>query len=731
MFAHNITRAFGVLLVLTGVSAYGQGIIVDRRADTSAVPITGQYEIRQIAIDAQVRDQVASVQVTQEFYNPTPGTLEVEYLFPLPIDGAMRSMTLMVDGKEMPGQLLAADEARRIYESIVRARKDPALLEWMGQGLFKTSVFPVPAGKSCKLVLRYTQLLAREQDRVTFSYPLGTQKLSVKPVQLLSVRVTMDAKQPIKSIYSPTHAVTITRPGGRSAVATLEMRDVLPGGDFRLIYGVNDQQVGATLLSYRPDDSEDGYFLLLASPGLTRPEVKTPEKTVIFVIDKSGSMSGRKIVQARDAARFVLGTLNEGDRFNLIVYDDAVQAFKPELQMFNDKSRQEAMAFIDNIRDGGSTNINEALRTAMGMIRDDSRPAYILFLTDGLPTAGEQNEMKIAENVRNANGHRARLIAFGVGDDVNARLLDRLSHGNGGVSEFVKPGENLEGPVSRFASRLTAPVLANVKVTMDGTDINRAYPRDLGDLFEGGQIVWVGRYRGSTSGGGDVKVTINGTVNRETRRFTSDATLASASSGSAYEFVERLWAAKRIGELIDQIDLHGRNEELIHELTALSTRYGILTPYTSFLANEGVEFRATAANAATTGRNTDALSVVSGPSGTAQRKAKSDLQNAPQAPAASAPVVGMDTAGNKQVVQTIRNVGNRTFYQRGKVWMQSTVKEADEKNVKVVKQFSDEYFELTKNVRADEAQYLTFRETVTVQLNGQWYRIEPPEVVAP
>lgn len=728
MFIRIFALAFGV--IFTAASVYGQGIIMDRRADTSVVPVAGQYEIRQIAIDAQVRDQVASVQVTQEFYNPTPGTLEVEYLFPLPADGAIRSMTLMVDGKEMPGQLLAADEARRIYEEIVRRKKDPALLEWMGQGLFKTSVFPVPAGKSCKLVLRYTQLLAREQDRVTFSYPLGTQKMSGKPVQLLSVRVSMDAKQPIKSIYSPSHAVTITRPGDRSATATLEMRDVLPGGDFRLIYGVNDQQVGATLLSYRPDDSEDGYFLLLASPGIpgvTRPDAKTPEKTVVFVIDKSGSMGGKKIAQARDAARFVLGTLNEGDRFNLIVYDDAVQAFKPELQMFNDKSKQEAMAFVDNIRDGGATNINEALRTAMGMIQDDSRPAYILFLTDGLPTAGEQNEMKIAENVKNANGHHARLIAFGVGDDVNARLLDRLSHGNGGVSEFVKPNDNLEGPVSKFASRLTAPVLANVKVTMEGTDINRAYPRDLGDLFEGGQIVWAGRYRKS----GNVRVTIGGSVSGNPRKFESSTTLASASSGSAYEFVERLWAVRRIGELIDQIDLHGKNNELIHELTALSTKYGILTPYTSFLADERVEFREVAANATTTGQNTDSLKVVSGPSGTAQRKAKSDLQNAPQAPAASVPVVVMDAEGNKQVVQTIRNVGNRTFYQRSKGWMQSTVKEADEKNVQVVKQFSDEYFELAKNVRGDEAQYLTFRETVTVQLNGQWYRIEPPEVVAP
>ncbi|MFA7235667.1 MAG: VIT domain-containing protein [Phycisphaeraceae bacterium] len=720
MFTRVAASLIGV--IVTAASVHGQGIMMDRRADMAAVPVAGQYEIRQIAVDAQVRDQVASVQVTQEFYNPTPGTLEVEYLFPLPADGAMRSMTLLVDGREMPGQLLAADEARRIYEEIVRRKKDPALLEWMGQGLFKTSVFPVPAGKSCKLVLRYTQLLAREQDRVTFSYPLGTTKLSGKPVRLLSVRVTMDAKQPIKSIYSPSHAVTITRPGDRSATATLEMRDVLPGGDFRLIYGVNDQQVGATLLSYRPDDSEDGYFLLLASPGLTRPDVKTPEKTVVFVIDKSGSMSGKKIAQARDAARFVLGTLNEGDRFNLIVYDDAVQAFKPELQMCNDASKREAMAFVDNIRDGGSTNINEALRTAMGMIQDDSRPAYILFLTDGLPTAGEQNEMKIAENVKNANGHHARLIAFGVGDDVNARLLDRLSHGNGGVSEFVKPNDNLEGPVSKFASRLTAPVLANVRVTMEGTDINRAYPRDLGDLFEGGQIVWAGRYRKS----GNVKVTISGTVSNDARKFVSEATLASANSGSAYEFVERLWAARRIGELIDQIDLHGRNAELIHELTALSTKYGILTPYTSFLADDRVEFRAVAANATTTGQNTEALKVYSGPSGTEQRRAKSILQDAPQAPSATMPsVMGRDGADLGQA-RTIRNVGNRTFYQRGKGWLQSTVKETDEKNVKVVKQFSDEYFELAKNVRADEAQYLTFRETVTVQLNGQWYRIEAP-----
>ena len=364
----------------------------------------------------------------------------------------------------------------------------------------------------------------------------------------------------------------------------MERRDVMPSNDFRLVYSLRDGALGASVLSYRPSSGDDGYFLLLASPEVKAPDTRPQPKTVIFVIDRSGSMAGKKIEQARKALKSVLNNLREDDLFNIIVYDDRVESFRPELERYRSRSREEAERFVDNIREGGSTNIDSALKEALGMIRDDSRPSYILFLTDGLPTSGETQELKIADNCRHANTRRARLFCFGVGFDVNARLLDRLSGGNSGTSEYVKPDEDIEAHVGRFYAKMTSPVLADLHIELAGIDVNRTYPGDLPDLFEGGQIIWVGRYRQS----GRTTLKITGKVSGERRSFEFPAELEDSGRGSTHEFVERIWATRRVGYLIDQIDMSGQNRELIDELVSLSTRYGILTPYTAFLADERV-----------------------------------------------------------------------------------------------------------------------------------------------
>ena len=230
------------------------------------------------------------------------------------------------------------------------------------------------------------------------------------------------------------------------------------------------------------------------------------------MIDRSGSMAGKKIEQARKALKSVLNNLRDDDLFNIVVYDDRVESFKPELERYRSSAREDAERFVDNIREGGSTNIDGALKAALGMIHESSRPSYVLFLTDGLPTAGETRELSIAENCRRANTLRTRVFCFGVGYDVNARLLDRLSGGNSGTSEYVKPDEDIETHVGRFYSKMTSPVLSDIRLELAGIDINRTYPREIPDLFEGGQIVWAGRYRQS----GKTTIRVDGKVGGET-----------------------------------------------------------------------------------------------------------------------------------------------------------------------------------------------------------------------
>lgn len=748
----------------TGREVWAQGFLIDRRPH---VPVARSYEVREVTVDARVRDQVAEVQVSQTFHNPGSFVLESEYLFPLPEEGAIQNFVLMVDGKEMPGRLLPKDEARRIYEEIVRTKRDPALLEYMGRGMFRTSVFPIPPGADRKVTMRYTQLCKRERDVVEFAYPFATQKFTAKPIRRLALELHIRARDAIKSLYCPSHDARVVREGDHEARVTLEQRDVVPSTDFRLLYTMAEGTVGATVLSARPSEGDDGFFLLLASPDVKAADVPPRAKTVVFVLDRSGSMAGKKIEQARRALVNLLNNLRDDDMFNIVVYDDRVESYKPELQRYSSTTRAEAVRFVENIREGGSTNIDSALTTALGMIQDDSRPNYVLFFTDGLPTAGETKEMAISENSRKANSRRARIFAFGVGFDVNARLLDRLSGGNGGTSEYVKPDQDIEASVARFGGRLTSPVLSDIRIELANTDVNRTYPRDLPDLFEGGQMVWVGRYRQS----GPTTIRLSGKVGGERRSFEFPAELAGPGRGSGYDFVEKLWAMRRVGSIIDQIDLQGANKELTDELVALSTKYGILTPYTSFLADERVSLHARRENAATTYRSLSALDNVTGQAGVAQRSNKQKFLNADRAPAPASPsamrgmagmgagmggmfggmssaggampsgprrsageqfrssprpgIVVQDVEGKESVVTSVRQVGAKTFYRKADRWVDSSVQPDQDAKATVIRQFSDEFFALANGQKNEMNQYLTFEEPVTVNLDGRVYRIEP------
>ncbi len=531
----------------------GCGLLVpDVRADGFLVAkhrprIAGVYSVLYHHVDIKVEDQVARVQVSQAFQNPSHRTLEVEYFFPLPEDAAIDNFVMLVDGKEMPGRLLGKDEARRIYEDIVRRKKDPALMEYMGRGLFKTSVFPIPPGRQRQINISYTHLCKRDGNAIEVQYPLGTEKYSAQPLNELKINCRITHRQPIKSVYSPTHEVKITRPGETVAEVSLIQHHVLPRGDFALIYGVAEGDVGLTVLSYRPNTSEAGYFMLLASPRIETPETAILPKSVIFVLDKSGSMTGQKIEQAKRSLRFVLKNLNPNDTFNIVTYDATVTPFKPELQRRDEATITEALGFVDHIVAGGSTNIDGALRTSMGMLRVQDRPSYVIFLTDGLPTAGEQREQAIVENCKKANAVRGRLMAFGLGHDVNARLLDKLATANFGDSHYVRPNQDIEGPVSKLYGKLSSPVMSDLRLEFAGLDSYRTYPKQMPDLFKGNQLVVVGRYHNA----GDLEVRLSGMVGGHTQTITQRAALDGGAARYGRAFLEKLWAERRIGFLID------------------------------------------------------------------------------------------------------------------------------------------------------------------------------------
>jgi Ca-activated chloride channel family protein len=754
------------------VLALAQGLLVNAdvqqrirlpRPMPQPTPPQSSYRIKELDVHVRLQDQVAKVQVTQSFVNTGSQQMEVSFVFPLPHDGAIDQLTFLVDGKEFPGKLMKADEARRIYEETVRRNRDPALLEWLGTGMFQTSVFPVPPGAERKVTLSYSQLCRRERGLTDFLFPLSTAKYTSQPVEKLNVQVNVTSGTEIKNVYSPTHSVSVDRSGGHATIK-YTAENTIPSNDFRLFYDVGSDVLGTSVVSYRSCDTEDGYFLMLATPDVKADSADIPAKTVVFVVDRSGSMSGEKIEQAKGALKFVLNNLRDGDMFNIVAYDTGVESFRPELEKFNDDTRKAALGFVEGIYAGGSTNISGALETALKQLKDSTRPSYVVFLTDGLPTVGETNEMKIVDIAKQANQVRARVLAFGVGYDVNSRMLDRLVRENFGQSEYVRPNEDIEARVASLYNRIKLPVMTDVKVTFDidglkpeeGGAVNRVYPSEVYDLFAGEQIVLVGRYKKP----GAAKVTIRGKVQGSERTFDFPAEFAASSMDDSFGFVEKLWAMRRIGEIIDELDLKGQNDELVQELVALATQHGVLTPYTSFLADENTNIRDLAKNNAEARVQLESLAETDGASAVGQRAAKAGLQRAggyggggaydrfgesrgavagrPAGGGAygpgvrgrqSAPVAGQPVQdyADRAMTESVRNVAQKTFYRRSNRWIDSIVSEEQEKKAQRVVQFSDDYFTLANRHGRALSQYLVFDEPLLIALDGETYLIEPSE----
>ncbi len=643
---YSAVVVFSILLVGRTNQAPAQILIPDE-SDAAHRPVNrpiraasrhvfSSYRIRSVDVSATVRDQAAKIRMSQIFQNTSPIDVEAQVVFPIPEGAAISDLTLLYDGKELPGRLLAKREARHIYEDIVRRQRDPALLEYLGNGMYQTSVFPIPPHGDRTVEIRYTQLLKRTGSLVDLRLPLGTLKHANRSIDTLSVSLKLETTDPLKSIYSPTHTVAIERPDEHHAIGKLTLNKVTLPDDLRVLYSTQAGAVGMNLISYRPNEKEDGYFLLLASPDLKARQTVAIPKTAVIVVDRSGSMSGKKIEQARQAVKFFLGQLNPDDRFNVIAYDSDVEAFRPAIQRVTPETLKAATGFADSIDAGGGTNIDAALKTALSMLSDAKRPNYVLFLTDGVPTVGERGERTIVANARAADRVHARVFNLGIGFDVNGRLLDRLSREFNGQSAYVRPNEDIDTYVSALSTTIGSPLLTKIDVKFEfdkaGVSevptISRTYPRKLTDLFAGEQLVWVGRYRES----GPAKVTLSGDLLGNRQTYTLTANLAPHSIPDANAFVEKVWATRRIGEMIDEIDLYGKNRELTDELVHLSLKYGIMTPYTSFLADERVDLadRRNLGNRA--GESLRQLQSTDGAAGFEQREFKRQIKAADQVP---------------------------------------------------------------------------------------------------
>ncbi len=546
--------------------------------------IADQVQLKLYQVSATIQDQVATTHIEQTFVNQGSTPVEGMYLFPLPEQAAIGEFNMVVDGQTFEGQIMRKEEARAIYESIVRQQRDPALLEYVGRDLFQARIFPIPPGGERKIELTYSQVLPSEGGLIHYRYPLRTQPLVnersgvrfVQPIGQLAITVDIVTTSPLKAIYSPTYPVVTTRNGDFNATVSYEASNVTPTADFDLYFSVDQSDVGLSLMSYKPA-GEDGFFLLLAAPKVEVDNQQIVARDVLLVLDTSGSMEGQKIEQARSALLFVLEHLNPQDRFNIVSFNTGVRQFEVGPQSMSRVA--DAKQFVAALQAGGSTDINRALLEALAQV-DEVRPTVIVFLTDGLPTVGEVDAQRIIDNVRQQAPAGVQLFAFGVGDDVNTVLLDTISQENRGTSAYVGASDTIDEIVSGFYQKISTPVLSGLALDFGQVRTEELYPYPLPDLFAGSQLVLVGRYRA----GGPTTATLRGLVNGQEKAFMFEDQTFRTQGGEP--FIARLWATRKIGYLLNEIRLHGYNQELVDEIVRLSTTYGVATPYTSFFVPE-------------------------------------------------------------------------------------------------------------------------------------------------
>ncbi len=705
--------------VLFYTPAKADGIIIPEPPICDPCPIPSpmsQLKIRYHHVNVTIEDQIATTRVDQVFYNPNSWDVEGVYVFPIPIDAAVDDFILWIDGKPVQGEVLGADQARRTYEEIVSTLRDPALLEYADRGALKASIFPIPPMGERRIELEYTQALTAENGLIRYNYPLGTEKFSIEPLENVSITVTVTARQPIRAVYSPSHPISINRESDYHIQAGYEERDVLPDQDFSLFYSIGEAEAFHLMTFRDPSDWEeaDGFFLLLMAPGF-QGSVRTVPKNVLIVLDRSGSMEGEKYEQAQEAVRFILDRLNPEDRFNLITFSTAVELYANNIQPVSEVD--DAISWLNKLSAEGSTDINRALLEA-AYFADNNRSTYLIFLTDGLPTMGEVESEKIIANFNETSPSNLSLFAFGVGYDVDTYLLDSLAQAHHGSSTYVVPGEPLDEILSTFYTKISTPVLTDLQLDFGDLVTYDIYPHPLPDLFVGSQIVVVGRYRL----GGTFDVVLSGLVEGGRHNFVySDQEFEEVSQNlkGPISSLPRLWATRKIGYLLQQVRLQGPEREIIDEIVRLSIRYGIVTPYTSYLVTEplpmAAEERERIASEEFEKFSVQATSPTFGREAVENAEGQSSLANADAVSGSPVEAIGK-----------VRTVGSHTYIFSDRVWI-DTMYDPGKIEVIEIEFLSNEYFSIAKN-QPELADAFALGSEVIVVAGNKAYKVVEGEI---
>lgn len=715
------------------IAAVGAFALFDRPSDACFMRAPQPVQVVLDRIDVDVNDAVAVKHYDCHFANPNQGAIVggVCYMEIEP-GSQIDNMQMTVGGEKAQAELIDVEKANKIFQDIVKEGGNPALLEYYGNQLIRTQVPNVPAGGKAVVTLQYTQLLKPMNGVYRLKMLNTNPKMEMQVLQHAEINIKLKSIKPIKNVYSPTHDIKIDESVTDGIMVRWSQDNYLPKTPFMLYWATEEGTVGLSAIAQK-EAGEPGHVMMMVSPSLGGvKEEDLMAKDIVFVADTSGSMvEGNKIDQLKGALKYCVEHLRKGDRFNIVDFSTTTRSFKDNLVEFNDDVKVSALRYIANLQARGGTAIEEALQTGLGQFaEDDGRLKMIFFATDGLPTIGERDADKLLELARNANKRGVRLFTFGQGLEVNSKLIDMLAYENRGESEYILPSEDIAKKTAAYFDKVGSPMLTDLKVTVAGSNarVFDVFPRQLPDLFRGDQVLIFGRYEGS----GNVSVTLSGMVNGRERKFTYDVALPEESYKN--EFVPRLWAGRKVEYLLNEVRKSNKDKELIDEIVKLAKQFGIVTPYTAYLATPDMA----------KARPGDVAGRLRAGFEEARRIEAQGTQGQPSAPAANA---ASDAASrlallrdgekgdmykaadaerkargqNDSVMNVMRYIGSKTFYRTESGWYDSTYDPEVHKDLKNIEFGGEDYYRLLGE-NTDLAKYFAMGDVI-VRYKGVTYHV--------
>ncbi|MBN1154648.1 VWA domain-containing protein [candidate division KSB1 bacterium] len=584
------TKYSGIFILLFGLlyvsEVYGVGVLFCRRRWSSEE--YNKMWIKKVDVDVDIQDQIAVTHVDQIFYNEMTTSVEATYLFPLPENAMITELIYWFNGKRYVAEIKERQEAVKQYNEKVRQWLDPALLEYLGNNLFRLSIVPINPLSEVRTEITYVELPPYDFGRTKYKFLLNALDLSPKALETVTLMVNAKSQSPFKFFDSATHqsstATQITKISDRYYTLFYGDENYYPSKDFILEFETYRDDVRFDVLTYKPTPEDsfgtDSFYALWITPpdSITKDEIIP--KDIVFTADVSGSMDeGNRIGRVKETIYYFLDLLNPQDRFNIITFSTYVDQFQPDLVQASEPYIAEARDYVFQMYAFGMTDINEAVKSSLSLSYRDTSSNNIIFLTDGMPTIGVTLPSVIIDSSKIYNTNDVRLFAFGIGEEVSRSFLTRLAKENNAYATYIMDDDSIAIVVKNHYTRISKPVLTDLEITLEGLLNWDVYPKVLSDLYWGTQLLQFGLYTNS----GDFDVTLSGNMRSVPIEYSKIVSFADTLGG--HRFVPRLWAKSKIDALFEYMEIYGESEEIKNQIIDLSIRFGVLTKYTAFYAD--------------------------------------------------------------------------------------------------------------------------------------------------